>query len=112
VISVAGRMSGRLSVAAMVCLRPGEPGRLFYRIRAHGQGRDQRRSLSEADYAALITTAHTALNAPIILIWDNLNTHVSVKMRTFASTSAGWLTIIQLPPTHPSSTPSRAPGPT
>ena len=29
--------------------------------------------MSEADYAALVTAAHTQLAAPVILIWDNLN---------------------------------------
>ena len=33
--------------------------------------------MSEADYAALITAAHRYLDAPVIVIWDNLNTHLS-----------------------------------
>ncbi len=37
--------------------------------------------MSEADYAGLIAAAHKELHAPVILIWDNLNTHVSAKMR-------------------------------
>ncbi len=39
--------------------------------------------MSEADYAGLITAAHHQLHAPVILIWDNLNTHVSAVMRAF-----------------------------
>jgi hypothetical protein len=38
--------------------------------------------MSEADYAGLITAAHQQLHAPVILIWDNLNTHISAVMRT------------------------------
>jgi hypothetical protein len=30
--------------------------------------------MSEADYAGLIAAAHHQLHAPVILIWDNLNT--------------------------------------
>jgi len=37
----------------------------------HRGRRGERRSLSEADYAALLSAAHQQLHAPIILIWDN-----------------------------------------
>ena len=53
--------------------------------------------MSEADYAALIAAAHRALNAPIIVVWDNLNTHRSKKMRAFTDPRGEWLTIIHLP---------------
>ena len=39
--------------------------------------------MSEADYAGLIAAAHKELHAPVILIWDNLNTHISAVMRGF-----------------------------
>ena len=46
--------------------------------------------MSEADYADLITAAHQELHAPVILIWDNLNTHVSAAMRALiGARSAG-----------------------
>jgi transposase len=53
--------------------------------------------MSEADYAALIAAAHRYLNAPVIVIWDNLNTHLSRKMRAFTTAHPDWLTVIQLP---------------
>jgi putative transposase len=56
-----------------------------------------RRAMSEADYAGLVTAAHRYLNAPVIVIWDNLNTHLSRKMRTFTTGHPDWLTVIQLP---------------
>jgi hypothetical protein len=59
----------------MACLKPGRPGRFFYRLRVHRRRKGERRSMSEADYAHLISAAHNALNAPLILIWDGLNTH-------------------------------------
>jgi len=37
------------------------------------------------------------LGAPVILIWDNLNTHISKVMRTFTGGHPDWLTVIQLP---------------
>jgi len=53
--------------------------------------------MSEADYAGLVTAAHQQLHAPVILIWDNLNTHVSTAMRTFSGARKDWLTVVQLP---------------
>ena len=94
---VSGRVSGRVSVAGLACLKPGAPGRLFYRLRIHHRRKGERRSMSEADYAELITAAHRTLNAPVILIWDNLNTHISAAMRAFTGAHPDWLTVIQLP---------------
>jgi hypothetical protein len=65
----------------MACLRPGRPGRFFYRLRVHRRRKGERPSLSEADYARLISAAHHALGAPLIVIRDGLNTHLSHKMR-------------------------------
>ena len=77
VVRVSGKGSGRVSVAGLVCLKPGARDRLFYRVRVHRGRKGERRSMSEADYAGLITAAHQELKAPVILVWDRLNTHVS-----------------------------------
>ena len=89
--------SGRLSVAGMACLKAGEPGRFFYRLHVHRRRKGSRPSLGEADYAALIAAAHRALGAPLILVWDNLNTHRSKKMRAFTEAHPDWLTVVHLP---------------
>jgi DDE superfamily endonuclease len=89
--------SGRLSVAGMACLKPGQPARFFYRVRVHRRRKGSRASMSEADYAALVTAAHRALNAPVVLVWDNLNTHRSRKMRQFTEANSAWLTVFHLP---------------
>ena len=65
-------------------------------ITHHGR-KGERRSFSEADYATLIAAAHQQLHAPIILIWDNLNTHISRQMRAFTDTHTDWLTVVRLP---------------
>ena len=96
VVRVSGN-SGRLSVAGMACLKPGEPGRFFYRLHVHRRRKGERPSLSEADYAALIAAAHRTLNAPVILVWDNLNTHRSTAMRKFTDAHPDWLTVVHLP---------------
>jgi putative transposase len=53
--------------------------------------------MSEADYASLITAAHQRLPGPLILIWDNLNTHISATMRAFIAAHPDWLTEARLP---------------
>ncbi|MEU0969197.1 transposase [Streptomyces sp. NPDC005917] len=51
------------------------------------------------DYARLLDAAHQRLGGPIVLVWDNLNTHVSRTMRQIAARL--WLTVYQLPPYAP-----------
>jgi hypothetical protein len=103
---VSGKGSGRVSVAGLVCLKPGSRGRLFYRVRIHRGRKGERRSMSEADYAGLIAAAHQQLNAPVILIWDNLNTHISAAMGAFISGHPGWLTEVRLPSCAPELNPA------
>jgi hypothetical protein len=76
-VRVSGKGSGRISIAGLLAYRPGHRGHFYYRLVVHRGRRGERRSLSEADYAALLSAAHQQLHAPIILIWDNLNTHLS-----------------------------------
>ena len=97
VVRVCGKGSGRVSVAGLVCLKPGARGHLYYRVRIHRGRRGERRSMSEADYAGLIAAAHKELHAPVILIWDNLNTHISAVMRGFTGAHPDWLTEVRLP---------------
>ena len=65
--------------------------------------------MSEADYAELITAAHTQLHAPVILCWDNLNTHLSGVMRTLLQAHRDWLTVSDAR-CAPDLNPVRAPG--
>ena len=97
VVRVPGRGSGRVSVAGLACYKTGERSRFFYRARTHRGRKGERRSMSEADYAGLITAAHQQLSAPLILIWDNLNTHISAAMRAFIDAHPDWLTEARLP---------------
>ena len=97
VVRVSGKGTGRVSVAGLACYRPGARPRPFYRIRTHRGRKGERRSMSEADYASLVTAAHNQLHAPVILVWDNLNTHVSTAMRAFIEAHPDWLTEARLP---------------
>lgn len=73
VVPVSGKGSGRISVAGLVCVKPGQRTRLLYRIKIHRRRKGERASFAETDYAALLEAAHQYLKAPIVLIWDNLN---------------------------------------
>src|SRR5438552_11228355 len=83
VVPVSGKGSGRVSMAGLIAPRPGLRTRLFYRLRVyHGRKREPK-GVGEADYIRLLCAVHTALRTPLILIWDNLNHHVSATMRAF-----------------------------
>jgi transposase len=104
-VAVSGKGSGRVSVAGLVCVRPGQRGRLIYRTRIHRGRKGERRSFAETDYAALIDAAHQQLGGPIVLIWDNLNTHVSAAMRELIA-ARDWLHVIRLPAYAPDLNPA------
>lgn len=104
-VAVSGKGSGRVSIAGLVCVRPGHRPRLIYRVRIHRGRKGERRSFAEADYAGLLDAAHQQLGAPIVLIWDNLNTHISHAMRKLIA-ARDWLHVIQLPPYAPDLNPT------
>jgi putative transposase len=105
VIPVSGKGSGRISVAGLFCVRPGQRSRVLYRIKVHRNRKGERRSFAETDYIALIDAAHQYLKAPIVLIWDNLNIHLSVAMRKLIA-ARHWLHVIQLPAYAPDLNPT------
>ncbi|MEU9617305.1 transposase [Streptomyces sp. NPDC048209] len=96
VVRVGGRGSGRVSVAGLIAMRPGSRTRLCHRLRRHTGRKGERRSLSERDYIGLIDGIHQLVKAPIVLVWDRLNTHVSHAMRDLIS-ARDWLTVFILP---------------
>ena len=57
---------------------------------------DGRKSFAWTDYRDLIVAAHRQLGGPIVLVWDNLNTHLAAGMKQFVA-DHDWLTVIQLP---------------
>ncbi|MDQ0596021.1 transposase [Streptomyces canus] len=96
VVRVRGRSRRRISIAALACYKPGERPRLIYRPRFHLPWKGARKSFAWTDYRDLAVRAHLQLGAPIVLVWDNLNTHRSAGMRQYAA-DHDWLTIFQLP---------------
>ena len=100
VVTVSGRRSGRLSVAGLIAMRPGSRTRLCHRLVVHPAGNGKRRSMSERDFIALLDGAHQLIKAPIVLVWDRLNTHVSRTMRELID-AREWLTVFLLPAYSP-----------
>jgi putative transposase len=97
--------SPRLSLAALVATKPGQRPRLIYRT--HLGGRNTRKGFTEADYARLLDAAHHQLGGPIVLVWDNLNTHTSRAMGELIAARL-WLTVYRLPAYAPELNPVEA----
>jgi hypothetical protein len=105
VIPVSGKGSGRVSIAGLVCVKPGQRSRFIYRTIVHRGRKGERRSFSEHDYIRLLDAAHQQLGGPIVLCWDNLNVHVSALMRQLIA-ARDWLHVIRLPAYAPDLNPT------
>ncbi|WP_455568707.1 IS630 family transposase [Streptomyces griseofuscus] len=99
-VTVSGRRSGRLSVAGLIAVRPGSRTRLCHRLRTHRAGKGKRRSMGERDFIALVDGVHQLVKAPLVLVWDRLNTHVSRAMGELIA-EREWLTVFLLPAYSP-----------
>jgi putative transposase len=79
--------------------------RLIYRARIYHGRKGEPKGFAEADYAALLDAAHQQLGAPIVLVWDNLNTHHSARMKRLIA-GRPWLTVYRLPAYAPELNPT------
>ena len=70
----------RVSLAALIAIRPGRRPRLIYGTHRGRRG-DRRKGFTEIHYARFLDAAHQQLGGPVVLVWDGLNTHVSRAMR-------------------------------
>jgi DDE superfamily endonuclease len=99
VVTVTGGHDTRVSLAALIAVRPGCRPRLIYRARRGRRG-DKRKGFTEMEYARLLDAAHQQLGGPVVLVWDGLNTHTSRAMRELIAVRS-WLTVCRLPPYAP-----------
>ena len=98
VVTVTGGSNKRVSLAALIAIKPGQAPRLIYRVHKGRRRRgDQRKGFTETGYARFFDAAHQQLSGPLVVVWDNSNTHVSAAMTGLAG-ARDWLTIVQLPP--------------
>ncbi|WP_442807181.1 IS630 family transposase [Streptomyces sp. NBC_01294] len=107
VIRVRGRSRRRTSVAALCCYKPGEKSRLIHRPRTHLRLKGARKSFSWKDYRDLLVRAHIQLDGPIVVVWDNLNTHLAAGLKRYEA-EHDWLTTVRLPPYAPDLNPVEA----
>jgi len=97
VVKVTGSSNRRVSLAALIAVKPGNRARLIYRVHQHrGSGTGRPKGFTETGYAHLLDAAHQQLGGPLVLVWDGLNTHVSRAMRELIA-ARDWLTVFQLP---------------
>jgi transposase len=95
VVTVTGGHNTRVSLAALIAIRPGCRPRLIYRVHRRRAG-EKRKGFTEKDYARFLDAAHQQLNGPVVLVWDNLNAHVSGVMADLIA-ARDWLTVFRLP---------------
>ena len=93
-----GSSNRRVSLAALIAIKPGHRPRLIYRVhRGRRRSNDKRKGFTETGLVRLLDAAHQQLADPIVLVWDNLNVHVSDMMSALIATRP-WLTVYRLPP--------------
>lgn len=108
VVRVTAAGTKRISLACLVCTRPGEAPRMFWRTHVHrGPAKGRRKGFIESDYIRFLDAAHRRLGSPIVVVWDNLNTHVDAAMRQLCA-ARPWLTVAQLPSYAPEFNPVEA----
>ena len=96
VVTVTGGSNKRVSLAALIAVKPGQRPRLIYRVHTGRRRGDKRKGFTETGYARLLDAARQQLGGPVVLVWDNLNTHVSRAMGELIA-ARDWLTVFQLP---------------
>jgi transposase len=106
VVTVRGAGGGRVSIAGVVCCRPGDRPHLFYQLLVHHRRKGEAKSFAWSDYRNLITAARRQLDAPVIWCWDNLNIHLAPELADFAEQNKAWLRICRLPAYAPDLNPA------
>ena len=69
VVRVRGAGGGRVSIAGVVCYRPGDRPHLYYQLRVHRRRKGEPKGFTWADYRDLIIAAHRQLGAPVVWCW-------------------------------------------
>jgi hypothetical protein len=97
VVKVTGSSNRRVSLAALIAVKPGHRPRLIYRVHNNRRRGDKRKGFTETGYARLLDAAHQQLGGHLVVVRDNSNTHTSHAMAGLIA-ARDWLTVCQLPP--------------
>jgi transposase len=106
VVKVRGAGGGRVSIAGVVCYRPGGRPRLFYQLLICRRRKGEPKGFAWQDYRDLIIVTHRQLAAPLVWCWDNLNIHLAPELAEFAAENAEWLRIYRMPTYAPDLNPA------
>ncbi len=106
IVRVSGKGSGRVSLAGLVCTRPGHRTRLIFRLLVHRGRKGEQKGFKEPDFAALLDAAHQQLGGNIVLVWDNATQHKDAAMRELLQARSAWLTVFRLPAYAPDLNPA------
>ena len=101
-----GAGGGRVSIAGVVCYRPGDRPRLFYQLLVCRRRKGEPKGFTWDQYRDLIIATHRALAAPLIWCWDNLNIHLSPELADFAEQNTDWLRVYRMPSYAPDLNPA------
>ncbi len=96
-MKVRGAGGGRVSIAGVVCYRPGDRPHLFYQLRVYRRGKGEAKGFTWSDYRDLIIATHRQLSASLIWCWDNLNIHLASELADFTAKNKQWLRVFRLP---------------
>lgn len=105
-VKVSQKGSGRISVAGMVCTRPGTRTRLVFRMLVHHGRKSEKKGFREQDSAALPDAAHQQPGGKTVLVWDNATQHKDTVMRDLLAARKDWLTVFRLPAYAPDLNPA------
>ncbi|GAA1381228.1 hypothetical protein GCM10009661_57330 [Catellatospora chokoriensis] len=78
---------------------------MLHRVMVHRGRKGEPKGFREPAFAALLDAAHQQLDAPIVLVWDGLNSHKSAAMRELIA-ARPWLRVYQLPAYAPDLNPT------
>ena len=106
VVRVRGAGGGRVSIAGVVCYRPGDRPRLFYQLLVCRRRKGEPKGFAWQDYRDLIIVTHRQLAAPLVWCWDNLNIHLAPELAEFATENKEWLRIYRMPAYAPDLNPA------
>jgi len=85
---VTGGHDTRVSLAALIAVRPGCHPRLIYRTTAPGAATSAKGSPRRAT-PGFLDAARQQLGGPVVLVWDGLNTRTSRAMRELIAARRG-----------------------
>ena len=97
VIRVRQAGTGHVSIAGLACCRPGHRSHFLYRVHEYRGRKNETKAFTWTEYRDLLVAAHRRLpGGNIVLVWDNLNVHLSKDLRAFTGAQP-WLRVFQLP---------------